>query len=71
MPFAIGPRNCVGMRFALMEAKTAIAYLVHRFRFFRTDKTTVSLRPKKFDFMLNFGEVYVGIELRNKDDQGG
>ena len=66
MPFGLGPRNCVGMRFALMEAKTAIAYLVHRFRFFRTANTTVPLKVKKLDFLLNTGDKIIGLELRNK-----
>ena len=66
MPFGTGPRNCVGMRFALMEAKTAIAYLVNKFQFSRTPKTTVPLKPKKFEFILTTGDVYVGFDLRNK-----
>ncbi|KAI3412723.1 uncharacterized protein J3R85_016976, partial [Psidium guajava] len=33
MPFAMGPRNCVGQSFAMMEAKIILAMLVSRFSF--------------------------------------
>ncbi|CAL8145468.1 unnamed protein product [Orchesella dallaii] len=32
MPFGMGPRHCIGMRFALIEIKAAIAYVVSNFR---------------------------------------
>ncbi|XP_054157190.1 cytochrome P450 3A8-like [Oppia nitens] len=65
MPFGLGPRNCVGMRFALMEAKTAIAYLIMKYKFVKTANTTIPLKPKKYEFLLTTGPINVGIEKRN------
>lgn len=33
MPFSMGPRHCIGMRFSLTEAKLGLAKVVMRFRF--------------------------------------
>ncbi|KAK8737061.1 hypothetical protein OTU49_004781 [Cherax quadricarinatus] len=43
LPFGSGPRNCIGMRFALMEAKVAIVYLLQEFAFIPSKKTQVPL----------------------------
>ena len=32
LPFGFGPRNCVGMRFAIMTAKMAIIEIVKNFK---------------------------------------
>ncbi|XP_021957663.2 cytochrome P450 9e2 [Folsomia candida] len=54
LPFGQGPRNCIGMRFALTEVKLAIAQLVHNFDIEPSKRTLIpmayqnagSLKPK-------------------------
>ena len=41
MPFGHGPRSCIGMRFAMLEAKLALLELMRRFSFVRTPDTQV------------------------------
>ena len=41
MPFGYGPRNCVGMRFALLEAKMALIEIVSKFRIVLAPETKV------------------------------
>ncbi|XP_050092168.1 probable cytochrome P450 9f2 [Anopheles aquasalis] len=47
LPFGIGPRNCIGSRFALMEVKAIVYHLLQAFRFERTEKTPVPMRLNK------------------------
>lgn len=42
MAFGVGPRNCVGMRFAMEELKIAVCSLVRKFRFYPVKETPVS-----------------------------
>ena len=62
LPFVAGPRNCVGMRFALMEIKLVMAYLIHRFRFKKIEKTTVPLDFSRATILLTAKEVLLGVE---------
>ena len=41
MPFATGPRNCIGMRLALMEIKHFVVKILIKFRFEATQQTNV------------------------------
>ncbi|XP_043695910.1 cytokinin hydroxylase-like [Telopea speciosissima] len=52
LPFAMGPRNCVGQAFALMEAKVILSMLISRFSFTISKNyhhapiSVLTLRPK-------------------------
>ncbi|KAI5432426.1 hypothetical protein KIW84_036242 [Lathyrus oleraceus] len=52
LPFAFGPRNCVGQTFALMEAKIILAMLISRFSFTISDDyrhapvVVLTIKPK-------------------------
>lgn len=58
--FGIGPRNCAGMKFALIEMKLALVRLVLNFEFKRSEKTPDKLstveglvvRPHDFTIVL-------------------
>ncbi|KAG4074179.1 hypothetical protein HA402_016207 [Bradysia odoriphaga] len=39
LPFGNGPRNCVGVRLAMLEIKVCVLHLVRRFQFEMVDKT--------------------------------
>ena len=43
MPFGYGPRNCIGMRFALLEVKMALIEIISKFRIVLAPETKVRL----------------------------
>ena len=44
MPFGWGPRNCVGTRFALMEAKMALLTILRKYKFKTAPDTQVKIK---------------------------
>ncbi|KAI2474032.1 hypothetical protein C4B38_000117 [Diabrotica virgifera virgifera] len=43
IPFGLGPRNCIGARFALMETKLFFFYILKNFKIVPTNKTEIPL----------------------------
>jgi len=46
MAFGLGPRNCVGLRFALVEAKMALAEILRKYSFKPCCETNKKLQLK-------------------------
>ncbi|CAG2117164.1 unnamed protein product, partial [Medioppia subpectinata] len=64
LPFGAGPRNCIGMRFALLEAKLALAHIVTKYKFFQTPNTDVPIKYKRSLGLTAPQRLIVGIEKR-------
>ncbi|NWH58595.1 CP3AO protein, partial [Geococcyx californianus] len=51
LPFGAGPRNCIGMRFALLTLKVAITVLLQCFTFQTCKETEIPLRLNSFGLL--------------------
>ncbi|XP_075831496.1 cytochrome P450 3A13-like [Microtus pennsylvanicus] len=49
-PFGSGPRNCIGMRFALMSIKVALVRVLQNFSFQPCEETQIPLKLRKQGF---------------------
>ena len=63
LPFGMGPRICIGSRYAILEAKLLLFYIMTKFSIEKSDKT-----PEKLTFSKgNTGfieKIYVNLKLR-------
>lgn len=65
LPFGEGPRNCIGLRFGMMQAKLGMASLLREFKFMLSDnhqmKEPLSFRPSNFILTTKQG-LWVNVE---------
>uniref|UniRef100_A0A0K8R3T7 Putative cytochrome p450 cyp3/cyp5/cyp6/cyp9 subfamily n=1 Tax=Ixodes ricinus TaxID=34613 RepID=A0A0K8R3T7_IXORI len=64
LPFGAGPRNCVGMRFALQTIKLCLLHAIHSVQFVRTPRTKVPLEFSRNFGLLTAKEIIVGVKPR-------
>jgi cytochrome P450 len=64
LPFGAGPRNCVGMRFALMEIKVCLAHVIADFSINICPQTKVPLDFFKGQGLLQPKGIILGLEAR-------
>ncbi|XP_078666399.1 cytochrome P450 3A5-like [Branchiostoma floridae x Branchiostoma belcheri] len=48
LPFGVGPRNCIGMRLALMELKVGLAKVLMKYRFVTGPDTEIPVKISKY-----------------------
>ncbi|GFS33330.1 cytochrome P450 3A40 [Trichonephila inaurata madagascariensis] len=67
MPFGAGPRNCIGMRFALMEIKVCLIYVIATFKINRVLKTKVPLEYMIATGFLQPKDITLALERRTEN----
>ena len=68
IPFGAGPRNCVGMRFALIEMKILLVRLLKTYSFIECGyKTHQRFEQLKESFVIAPKELIIRLQHRYKD----
>ncbi|KAJ1096447.1 hypothetical protein NDU88_001589 [Pleurodeles waltl] len=64
LPFGSGPRNCIGMRFALLNVKVGIASLLQNFSFHTCKETPIPLELDTRGFIKTKTPIYLKLVPR-------
>jgi cytochrome P450 len=66
LSFGIGPKNCIGMKFALMELKMALVKLIVNYEILPSKNTPESLKFRESPIRQAVNGVSVILKKRNK-----
>lgn len=66
MPFAEGPRNCIGYRFATMQVKAVLLHLYRNFTFDLCERSALAEKYKPAKMITTPLGVYVKVNKRVK-----
>lgn len=65
LPFGTGPRNCIGMRFAVMNMKLALVTLLQNFSFKPCEETQIPLKLNAQGIIQPEKPIVLKVELRD------
>ncbi|KAM5261910.1 cytochrome P450 3A12-like isoform 2-T2 [Hipposideros larvatus] len=65
LPFGTGPRNCIGMRFALMNMKLAVVRVLQNFSFKPCKETQIPLELNTLALTKPQKPIFLKVELRD------
>ncbi|XP_075422081.1 cytochrome P450 3A29-like isoform X2 [Ascaphus truei] len=68
LPFGAGPRNCIGMRFALLNMKVAITVLVQNFTFQPCKETPIPLEIDSLGILKSKRPIILNLVPRTAQD---
>lgn len=67
-PFGLGPRNCIGSKFALLETKIVIFHILKHFELVPVDKSKIPLQIARRQFGLGAeGGFWFGLKRINME----
>ncbi|RZB40990.1 p450 domain containing protein [Asbolus verrucosus] len=67
LPFGEGPRNCIGMRFGLMQAKVGLTSMIRNFKFAVNEKTMEPLKMALDSIVLTAkGDIWLNAQKIEK-----
>ncbi|PIO32321.1 hypothetical protein AB205_0048000 [Aquarana catesbeiana] len=61
LPFGAGPRSCIGMRLAILEAKITLYRVLQKFRFETSSRTQIPLQVTTLSTLRPKDGVYVKV----------